>query len=83
MQDDTKEPESRGGGPATSWLVRCWMEPGGEGDGQPTFRCRLRDLRTGEERYLSDPRQIGELMLNKLKPPHEASEGLERLRGGE
>ena len=58
MQDDAKKQEGRVDSPTMSWLVRCWIEPGEDRDGEPTFRCRLRDLRTGEERYLSDPRQI-------------------------
>jgi hypothetical protein len=83
MQDDAKKQEGRDGSPATSWLVRCWIEPGEGREGEPVFRCRLRDLRTGEERYLSDPRQIGELMYNKLKLSRKAFDGLKRLRGGE
>lgn len=55
------------GNPTMSWLVRCWEEPReGETDTQ-VFRCSVRDLKTGEERYLSDPREIGELMLRQVR----------------
>lgn len=58
---------SKKGIPTMSWLVRCWEEPR-EGDHEtPVFRCSVRDLRTGEERYLSDPREIGELMLRQAR----------------
>lgn len=50
-----------------SWLVRCWEEPREEETETPVFRCSVRDLRTGEERYLSDPREIGELMLRQAR----------------
>ena len=50
-----------------SWLVRCWEEPREEETETPVFRCSVRDLRTGEERYLSDPREIGELMLRQVR----------------
>lgn len=49
-----------------SWLVRCWEEPN-EGAQENPVRCSIRDLRTGEERYLSDPRELGELMLRQMK----------------
>jgi hypothetical protein len=50
-----------------SWLVRCWEEPREGEQEAPVFRCSVRDLRTGEERYLSDPREIGELMLRQVR----------------
>jgi hypothetical protein len=31
------------------------------------FRCFVRNLKTGEERYLSDPREIGEILARKLR----------------
>ena len=57
----------KGGNPTMSWLVRCWEEPREEPQENPVFRCSVRDLRTGEERYLSDPREIGELMLRQIR----------------
>lgn len=50
-----------------SWLVRCWEEPREEDHESPVYRCSVRDLRTGEERYLSDPREVGELMLRQVR----------------
>jgi hypothetical protein len=55
------------GRPASSWMVRCWEEPREKAGEEPVFRCFVRDLRTGEERYLSDPRELGELILRKLR----------------
>lgn len=69
MPDDP--PKTTGSPPsATSWLVRCWMEPREDGHGAedpPVARCFVRDLRTGQERYLSDPRALGELILRQLR----------------
>lgn len=50
-----------------SWLVRCWEEPREAPHAEPVLRCFIRDLRTGEERYLTDPREIGELVLRQLQ----------------
>ena len=65
--------------PATaSLLVRCWLEPREDPRDEPAFRATVRDLRTGEERHLSDPKQLGELALRALKAEesarHEESE---------
>lgn len=50
-----------------AWLVRCWEEPREAAQEDPVFRCFIRDLRTGEEHYLNDPRQVGELMLRHAR----------------
>lgn len=47
---------------SNSFLVRVWQEPGGKAD----LRFYLRDLKTGEERYLSDAGRIGELLSRGL-----------------
>jgi hypothetical protein len=57
----------KGGSPTMSWLVRCWEEPRELAHAEPVLRCFVRDLRTGEERYLTDPREIGELVLRQLR----------------
>ena len=50
-----------------SFLVRCWMEPR-EVAGQPdVVRVYVRNLRTGEEHYLNDPSQIGEVVERGLQ----------------
>jgi hypothetical protein len=48
-------------------MVRCWEEPREEGSDPPVYRCFVRDLKTGEERYLSDPKDLGELVLRRLR----------------
>ena len=42
--------ESRAGG--SSYLVRVWREPGEQGAGREPRRFYVRNLRSGEERYL-------------------------------
>lgn len=55
------------GRPANSFLVRVWLEPR-EGAGQrPCFRAYLRDLETGEERYVADPRHLVDGLLRDLR----------------
>ena len=54
-------------GPTLSWLVRCWEEPLENPHERPVFRCYVRDLKTGEERYLNDPRELGEMVLRKMR----------------
>lgn len=71
----------KGGSPTMSWLVRCWEEPRELAQAEPVLRCFVRDLRTGEERYLTDPREIGELVLRQLRAASGArSEPSERER---
>ncbi len=49
-----------------SYLVRFWLEPREmEGEASP-FRGYARDLRSGEERFFSDPRRLAELILRQL-----------------
>ena len=55
-----------------SWLVRCWEEPREQPPDEPVLRYMVRDLKTGEERYLSDPRELGELVS---RPVLEAGRG--------
>jgi hypothetical protein len=65
------EPVSEGrpkaGNPTLSWLVRCWEEPRERSQDGPVLRGFVRDLKTGEERYLSDPRQLGELLNREMR----------------
>ena len=50
-----------------SFLVRCWREPR-EVDGQPDIvRVYVRNLRTGEDHYLTEASQIGELIERGLQ----------------
>jgi hypothetical protein len=57
-----------------SWLVRFWEESREDPREAPVVRCFIRDLRTGEERYVSDPRELGELMLQHLRSAREESD---------
>jgi hypothetical protein len=60
------EAKPKTGSIALSWLVRCWEEPSQqEGDG-PVLRGFVRDLKTGKERYLSDPGVLGEIVTQEI-----------------
>lgn len=48
---------------SNSYLVRVWQENGKEAD----LRFYLRDLKTGEERYLGDAKRVGELLTRGLR----------------
>lgn len=50
-----------------SFLVRCWMEPREVVNQPDVVRVYVRNLRTGEEHYLSEPSQIGELVERGLQ----------------
>lgn len=50
-----------------SFLVRCWAEPR-EVAGQPeVVRIYVRNLRSGEEHYISDPSSLGEMLQRGLQ----------------
>lgn len=51
---------------AASFLVRCWLEPRELEGARPAVRITVRDLETGEERTLTDPRQLGERIASRL-----------------
>ena len=55
-----------------SFLVRCWMEPRELANHSDVVRIYVRNLRTGEEHYLHDASQVGELLDRGL---HLASDG--------
>jgi hypothetical protein len=62
------EPRVKTGSYALSWLVRVWEEPRAqEPEGDPVLRCFVRDLKTGEERYLSDPGEIDDLVTRRMR----------------
>ena len=77
--DPVSEGRAKPGSPATlSWMIRCWEEPRGQEEGEPVFRCFVRDLKTGEERYVSDPRELGELVLRRLRESGRTSRGAQK-----
>ena len=50
-----------------SFLVRCWKEPREVADEPEVVRVYVRNLRTGEEHYLNDPKRVGELVERGLQ----------------
>ena len=50
-----------------SFLVRCWKEPREVADQPDVVRVYVRNLRTGEEHYLNEPSQVGELVERGLQ----------------
>lgn len=58
------EPATR---PAASFLVRFWREPGDTAEGGVSVRGYVRNLKTGEERYLSSTEQLGAYIEEKLE----------------
>lgn len=50
-----------------SFLVRCWREPRELADQPDILRVYVRNLRTGEEHYLNQPSQVGELVERGLQ----------------
>ena len=75
------EPRVKTGSYALSWLVRVWEEPQArEPEGDPVLRCFVRDLKTGEERYLSDPAEIDDLVTRRMKETGTAAEEPERRK---
>lgn len=59
------------GGESCSFLVRMWREPQAEGVG-PT-RVYMRNLQTGEELYLGDPKRVGEVLSHEAEAAGRAS----------
>ena len=54
---------------SNSFLVRVWQEAGQGAD----LRFYLRDLRSGEERYLGDQSKICEVLTRGLRPKDAAA----------
>ncbi len=60
------EGKPKTGSIALSWLIRCWEEPSQQSEDRPVLRGFVRDLKTGKERYLSDPGELGELVTQEI-----------------
>lgn len=71
----------KAGNPTLSWLVRCWEEPRERSQEAPVLRGFVRDLKTGEERYLSDPRELGEMVNREMRGVGEAAENEQKNPG--
>lgn len=54
------------GRPLASFLVRCWFEPRDADDKEPVLRGYLRNLKSGEETYLSDLKVVEQQILASL-----------------
>ena len=77
------EGKPRTGSLALSWLVRCWEEPSAQSQDDPVLRGFVRDLKTGKERYLSHPRELGEMLTREMRKSGEAVDNERRaLRTG-
>jgi hypothetical protein len=79
------EPRVKTGSLTLSWLVRVWEEPRAqEPEADKVLRCFVRDLKTGEERYLSDPGEIDDLVTRRMKETGAAAEepGQKKSRTG-
>ena len=64
--------DRRGGG--SSFLVRLWRESGGRGADEPA-RVYVRDLRSGEERYLRSLDRLADYLEQHHQPPRSAATG--------
>lgn len=63
-QDEPSKPTSdRSSG---SFLVRFWREPSASGEGKHELRGYVRNLKTGEERYVKDTSDLPEAILEEL-----------------
>ncbi|MFQ5527369.1 MAG: hypothetical protein ACE5GX_14035 [Thermoanaerobaculia bacterium] len=60
---ERQESDERHRSHSNSYLVRVWQETGSEA----RVRFYLRDLKTGEERYLGDPERVGEILSGGLE----------------
>ena len=49
-----------------SFLVRFWVEPS-DVPGEQVLRGCIKNLKTGQEQYVSDPGKIGDLVRGHLK----------------
>lgn len=68
-----------------SFLVRCWKEPREVADQPDVVRIYIRNLRTGEEHYLNETSQVGELVergLQQVAEPSSQSDDKRRLGVG-
>lgn len=62
--------DRRGGG--TSYLVRLWREPDGDRAGLEPARVYIRDLRSGEERYLKNLDGLADYLDRQHGPRQDA-----------
>lgn len=63
-----REPNNAEERPAASLLVRCWLEPQPRAEEAPILRGYVRNLKTGEERFIKDVDGLGQQILRSLEP---------------
>ncbi len=51
---------------AGSFLIRVWYEAREAAGGPPAFRGYIRNLLTGEERFIRDPATVSEQILEQI-----------------
>jgi len=56
---------SSAGAPVHSFLVRVWTEPRDAAAAEARVRLYVRDLRSGEERYLGNPDLIADFLRHQ------------------
>ena len=52
---------------ASSFLLRVWFEPGEAGDTEAPARGYLRNLQTGEERYIGTPEALTAVIQGQIR----------------
>jgi|GEM_PF-1335380 len=60
---------------AGSFLVRVWYESRETPDGRPSFRGYVRNLQTGEERFVRDPETVTEQIVRQVEAEATATAG--------
>lgn len=58
-----------------SFLVRVWYEAREASGKEPSFRCYIRNLQTGEERFVRDPETVSQQIVRQVKVDHATAEG--------
>ena len=62
---------------ATSFLVRLWLEPGGDAGSPAATRGFIRNLQTGQENYVADPESLVRLLSQQLRAQQGSGSGRE------
>ena len=61
--------ESQAGRASGSFLVRVWYEARDSAEEAPSFRAYIRNLQSGEERFVKDPQTVGRQMARQVGEP--------------
>lgn len=63
-----------------SFLVRLWVEPREQEGESVAIRGYFRNLQTGEERFVTEPRAIANLLERSVEVSEQSEEALRRQR---